>query len=112
MQEIKASIDGARGQEIFDLFEESRDYRNSISDVSHGPIKKDYALYVDLLDETGGIATVATILACNQINLKNIGIVNNRMFEEAVLKIEFYEEEPCKKAAALLNKHRYTVYER
>lgn len=112
MQEIKDSIDGVRGQEIYDLFEESRDYRNSISDVSHGPLKKDYALYVDLLDETGGIATVATILACNQINLKNIGIVNNRMFEEAVLKIEFYEDEPCKKAASLLNKHRYTVYER
>lgn len=112
MQEIKNSLDDARSQEIFDLFEESRDYRNSISDVSHGPLKKAYALYVDLVDETGGIATVATILACNQINLKNIGIVNNRMFEEAVLKIEFYEEEPCKKAAALLNKHRYTVYER
>lgn len=112
MQEIKASLDHVRGQEIHDLFEESRDYRNSISDVSHGPIKKAYALYVDLVDETGGIATVATILACNQINLKNIGIVNNREFEEAVLKIEFYEDEPCKKAAALLNKHRYTVYER
>ena len=112
MKEIKDSLDGVRGQEIYDLFEESRDYRNSISDVSHGPLKKAYALYVDLVDETGGIATVATILACNQINLKNIGIVNNREFEEAVLKIEFYEEEPCKKAAALLNKHRYTVYER
>ena len=112
MQEIKDSLDRVRGQDIYDLFEESRDYRNSISDVSHGPIKKAYALYVDLVDETGGIATVATILACNQINLKNIGIVNNREFEEAVLKIEFYEEEPCKKAAALLDKHRYTVYER
>ncbi len=112
MQEIKASLDNVRGQDIYDLFEESRDYRNSITDVSHGPIKKAYALYVDLVDETGGIATVATILACNQINLKNIGIVNNREFEEAVLKIEFYEEEPCKKAAALLDKHRYTVYER
>ena len=112
MQEIKASLDSVRGQDIYDLFEESRDYRNSITDVSHGPIKKAYALYVDLVDETGGIATVATILACNQINLKNIGIVNNREFEEAVLKIEFYEEEPCKKAAALLDKHRYTVYER
>lgn len=112
MQEIKDSLDSVRGQDIYDLFEESRDYRNSITDVSHGPIKKAYALYVDLVDETGGIATVATILACNQINLKNIGIVNNREFEEAVLKIEFYEEEPCKKAAALLNKHRYTVYER
>ena len=112
MQEIKDSLDSVRGQDIYDLFEESRDYRNSITDVSHGPIKKAYALYVDLVDETGGIATVATILACNQINLKNIGIVNNREFEEAVLKIEFYEEEPCKKAAALLDKHRYTVYER
>ena len=112
MQEIKDSLDGVRGQDIYDLFEESRDYRNSISDVSHGPLKKAHALYVDLVDEAGGIATVATILACNQINLKNIGIVNNREFEEAVLKIEFYEEEPCKKAAALLDKHRYTVYER
>ncbi len=112
MQEIKDSLDNVRSQDIYDLFEESREYRNSITDVSHGPIKKAYALYVDLVDETGGIATVATILACNQINLKNIGIVNNRMFEEAVLKIEFYEEEPCKKAAALLDKHRYTVYER
>ena len=112
MKEIKNSLDEKRGHDIYDLFEESRDYRNSITDVSHGPIKKAYALYVDLVDETGGIATVATILACNQINLKNIGIVNNREFEEAVLKIEFYEEEPCKKAAALLNKHRYTVYER
>ena len=112
MKEIKDSLDKKRGQDIYDLFEESRDYRNSITDVSHGPIKKAYALYVDLVDEPGGIATVATILACNQINLKNIGIVNNREFEEAVLKIEFYEEEPCKKAAALLNKHRYTVYER
>lgn len=112
MQEIKDSLDQVHGQDIYNLFEESRDYRNSITDVSHGPLKKAYALYVDLVDETGGIATVATILACNQINLKNIGIVNNREFEEAVLKIEFYEEEPCKKAAALLNKHRYTVYER
>lgn len=112
MEEIKASLDNGQGQDIYDLFEESRDYRSTFSDHSPGPIKKAYVLYVDLVDEAGGIATVATILACNQINLKNIGIVNNREFEEAVLKIEFYAEEPCKKAAALLRRHRYTVYER
>lgn len=112
MKKIKDSLDNERGQEIFDLFEESGTYRSTFSDHSGGPIKKAYVLYVDLVDEAGGIATVATILACNQINLKNIGIVNNREFEEAVLKIEFYEEAPCKKAAALLRKHRYTVYER
>lgn len=112
MKKIKDSLDLQRGEDIYRLFEESSEYRNSFSDHPAGPIKKAYALYVDLLDETGGIATVATILACNQINLKNIGIVHNREFEEAVLKIEFYEEEPCKKAASLLRRHRYTVYER
>lgn len=112
MKEIKHALDTSCGQEIYDLFEESSEYRNSFSDLSAGPIKKAYVLYVDLVDEMGGIATVSTILACNQINLKNIGIVNNREFEEAVLKLEFYEEEPSKKAAALLKKHRYTVYER
>lgn len=112
MQQIKASLLAQHGQDIYDFFEESKEYRNSFSDISAGPIKKAYVLYVDLLDEAGGIATVATILACNQINLKNIGIVNNREFEDAVLKIEFYEEEPCKKASELLQKHRYTVYER
>lgn len=112
MKQIKESIDHECGQDIYDLFEESSEYRNSFSDHSAGPIKKAYVLYVDLVDEMGGIATVSTILACNQINLKNIGIVNNREFEEAVLKLEFYEEEPSKKAAVLLKKHRYTVYER
>lgn len=112
MKQIKESIDHECGQDIYNLFEESSEYRNSFSDHSAGPIKKAYVLYVDLVDEMGGIATVSTILACNQINLKNIGIVNNREFEEAVLKLEFYEEEPSKKAAVLLKKHRYTVYER
>lgn len=112
MQAIKSSLDRECGAEIYELFQEAGEYRSSITDAPRGPIKKAYVLYVDLLDETGGIATVATILACNQINLKNIGIVNNREFEEAVLKIEFYEEEPWRKASRLLQKHRYTVYER
>lgn len=112
MQEIKRFLDHADSEQIYRLFEEAGQYRNSISDRSAGPIKKEFVFYVDLVDEAGGIATVATILACNQINLKNIGIVNNREFEEAVLKIEFYDEEPCRRAAALLKKHRYMVYER
>ena len=52
---------------------------------SAGPIKKQFALYCDIIDEAGGIATIATILASNNINIKNIGIVHNREFEEGVL---------------------------
>ena len=61
---------------------------------------------------TGGIATIATILASNNINLKNIGIIHNREFEEGVLRIEFYDDASSRKASELLQKYRYLVYER
>ena len=48
----------------------------------------------------------------NGLNLKNIGIIHNREFEEGVLRIEFYDETSSKKAAEILQKFRYIVYER
>ncbi len=105
-------ISSGDGQWVYQLFDSSRSYRNSISDISSGPIKKAYAVYCDIIDEAGGIAAIATILASNGINIKNIGIVHNREFEEGVLRIEFYEEAASKKAAGLLQKFRYIVYER
>ena len=64
------------------------------------------------MDETGGIATLATILAKNRISIKNIGIIHNREFQDGVLHIEFYEEESLQKALVLLRDYHYTVYER
>ena len=79
--------------------------------ASAGPIKKQYALYCDIIDEAGGIATIATILASNNINIKNIGIIHNREFEEGALRIEFYDEASSVKAVGLLQKYHYIVYE-
>ena len=75
-------------------------------------VQKAYAVYCDIIDEAGGIAAIATILASNGLNIKNIGIVNNREFEEGVLRIEFYDEASSKRAAQILQKFRYIVYER
>ena len=74
--------------------------------------KKSFAVYCDIIDEAGGIAAIATILASNNISIKNIGIVHNREFEEGVLRIEFYDEDSSKRAVGLLQKFRYIVYER
>lgn len=109
---IKIALAEHDSRKIYELFETSRDYRNSISDVSVGPIKKVYSIYCDMVDEAGGIAALATILATNAISIKNIGIVHNREFEEAVLQVEFYEEAARKKAVELLRRYRYTIYER
>ena len=111
LQKAKISVDAGNETALYSLFESSRDYRDSMPNSSAGPIKKQFALYCDIIDEAGGIATIATILAINNINIKNIGIVHNREFEEGVLRIEFYQEASCTKAAALLQKYRYIVYE-
>ena len=51
-----------------------------------------------LIDESGAIATIATILASNRISIKNIGILHNREFQEGVLRIEFYEQRCSRKS--------------
>ena len=112
LQDFKALIDSSDGQSLYRNFDSSRNYRNAIPSASAGPIKKAYAVYCDIIDEAGGIAAIATILASNGLNIKNIGIVNNREFEEGVLRIEFYDEASSKRAAQLLQKFRYIVYER
>lgn len=112
LEKTKKSIALSDECSLYNFFESSKNYRNSIPGGSSGPIKRMFAVYCDIIDETGGIAAIATILAANNINLKNIGIIHNREFEEGVLRIEFYDEAASKKAADLLQKYRYVVYER
>lgn len=112
LKEARERVVSSSEQDIYELFESSRNYRNSIPGGSSGPIKRMFAIYCDIVDEAGGIAAIATILAANNINLKNIGIIHNREFEEGVLRIEFYDEESSKKAVNILQKYRYIVYER
>lgn len=111
LENAKKAVDSGDERALYSLFETSRDYRDSMPNSSAGPIKKQFAVYCDIIDEAGGIATIATILASNNINIKNIGIIHNREFEEGVLRIEFYDGASSTKAAELLQKYRYIVYE-
>ena len=110
--QIRCSSDNQEASYLYDMFARSRDYRDSIDASSSGLINKTYMLYIDIVDEAGGIATIATILAMEGISIKNIGIIHNREFEQGVLKIEFYEQNALEKGCALLKKRNYIVYER
>lgn len=110
LEATRTAMSSGNGHEIYRAFERSRDYRDSFSSSSLGTIKKTYSIFCDIVDESGAIATIATTLAVNGISIKNIGIVHNREFDEGVLRIEFYEEEPSLKAAEILRQHRYQVW--
>lgn len=110
LEDTKRAVDMNAENTLYSLFESAKNYRDSIPDGSAGPIKKCFALYCDIMDETGGIAAIATALANNHISIKNIGIVHNREFEEGVLHIEFYAKEASAKAAGLLETYGYVIY--
>lgn len=112
LDKIKQALDHRDGKAIYELFDTAGEYRNSFSITSAGSIKREYELYCDIVDESGAIATIATILAANNISIKNIGIVHNREFQDGVLHIAFYNKEALIRAVQMLQKHRYTVYQR
>ncbi|MDF2484168.1 MAG: hypothetical protein K0R46_336 [Herbinix sp.] len=100
------------GDFLYQMFDTAGEYRSAIPNKSIGLMKKLFEVYLDIVDEAGAIATIATLLASNQISIKNIGVIHNREFEEGVLKIEFYEEVAEQKAITLLGRYNYRIYER
>ena len=110
--QIRCSIDNREADNIFDMFASSKDYRDSIDIVDNSLIPRSYVLYIDVADEAGAIATIATILAKEKVSIKNIGIIHNREFEDGVLKIEFYTDAALEQAKVLLTKRNYKICER
>ena len=92
------------------MIAESRDYRDNIDEHNNSIIQRSYNIFCDIIDESGAIATIATILATNGVSIKNIGIIHNREYEEGVLKISFYDQASSEKAMEQLEKHRYKVF--
>lgn len=112
LEATKEKLNNHEANSIYDMFEKSRDYRNSINDNKNSIITNHYIIYCDIIDEMGAIATIATILATNGISIRNVGIVHNREFEEGVLRISFYEKEAAEQACVQLEKHNYRVTKR
>lgn len=112
LKAVKEYIDTADKEMLYSMFEESRDYRNSVADHAKGVLQPVYGIYVDVADEEGAIALITSILALRHVSIKNISLVHNREFEQAVLSIEFYKPEEKENAISALKKHGYTIYDR
>ena len=110
LEKVKDEIDRSDAAQLYHFFDTARSYRDSFIDASSGPIKRVYTINVEIPDEAGSLASVATLLALNHISIKNIGIAHNRESEDGVLRIEFYEEASIEKAEKLLGSRGYMVF--
>ena len=109
LRDIRGRIEAQDSRGTRDFFESARSYRESFTDASGGPIKKSHVFYVDIPDEPGALATIVTLLAFQQINLKNIGITHNREVAEGSLLIEVWEETDIARATEVLSAKGYIV---
>lgn len=112
LSELRKDIADAKSNVLLDKFQSAKDYRDSITVRNIKSYNKVHELFLDLADEAGGIAIIASILAFKGISIKNIGIVHNREFEEGVLHIEFYDDEAVELAAELLKEKNYVIHRR
>ena len=112
LSELREDIEKAASQTLLDKFQSAKDYRDSITVRNIKSYNKVHELFLDLADEAGGIAIIASILAFKGISIKNIGIVHNREFEEGVLHIEFYDDKSVELAAELLVEKNYIIHRR
>lgn len=103
-------IENDDNEKLNSLFSSAKKYRDSIDIRSLGLIEKIHEFSLSVEDKPGIIADIATILANDMINIKNIGIINNREAYEGALRIEFYNENSMKKAHQILDKLDYKIH--
>lgn len=109
LNQILTELKTKDNQYIYQLFKDSRDYRNSFSEKVPGPITPDYSFTVDMADEVGAISTLSVILAAKGISMKNIGINHNREHGEGTLRIAFYDKESLDQAWKQLERYHYDL---
>lgn len=112
LSKIRKQLEERQGEALYQLFDSARIYRDSFINASSGPIKRVYSFNLDIDDRPGMLAQVATTLAFNNINIKNIGIIHNREYEEGVLRIEFYDEASQEAAKNLLSTPQFIIHEK
>jgi prephenate dehydrogenase len=101
LSEFEENLRQGQWDKIQHFFQSARLLRNTFSDRK-SLIQKTFDILVDVEDRPGIIAVIATALARESINIKNIGILNNRETEEGALEIQFEDEESREKGIAAL----------
>lgn len=103
-------VEDENSNDLYKLFEKARDYRSSFNNLQKGLLPTYYAFTVDVEDKPGIISTISTLLSESNINIKNIGIVNNREANSGVLSIQFSDASNMNASINLLKDIGYTLH--
>lgn len=93
-------------------FDKSRETRSAISSSGKGFISQMSEVLIHAKDQPGFIASVATVLTDNNINIKDIEVVKVREGEGGTIRLAFESPEISRRAIKLLAEHGFSARER
>ncbi len=103
-------LDRSSENELYSYFNTARLFRNTFSEGPSTDLSKQFSLHIDAKDEPGIIATIATLLSENNINIKNLNVASDREFDVGVIKILFATKNDLLLATEVLSQNHYTIY--
>jgi prephenate dehydrogenase len=111
MQDIRDAIKNGQHQTIEDFFRRSRNLRQQLPDKKRvGILKPRYECFVDIPDQPGSIARVASLLGKENINISNLEVMENREEIPGVLRLSFKEEKDYVAAISVMRRNGLDVY--
>lgn len=110
LNNFKNSVESGDREAIYGFFDSARKFRDSIPPARKSVMVQEYDILVDVVDRPGIISSIATILANNGINIKNINVSNSREFEQGCLRITLPDLKSANTAHDLLAASGYRVY--
>lgn len=110
MVTLKEFLDKNNKKEMIAYLQKAKTYRDGLGDkVVGGALPSFYDLYVDIKDQPGAIASVAQLLADDNISIRNIRILEIRDAVHGALRLTVFNQDDQQKALHLLRKHHYDV---
>ena len=105
-------LDKDNADVIEEFYENAKTFRDQLPSINSLFLLPYYELYVDVEDKPGIIGQVTTILGNNNINIKNIRIINSREDEPGCLVLSLPDQQAQEKAQALLLSQDCHAYKR
>ncbi len=110
MVTLKEFLDKNHSEAMVNYLKQAKDYRDGLgTDSTRGALPAFYDVYVDIKDKPGSIARVATLLAENNISLRNIRILEIRENIDGALRLTVFSKEDQLRTCRLLENNGYDV---